>query len=99
MGANGNAQGSTVIAVNRTSAASAIGLEDGDVFNVAAGANAVVSVIGTASVAGNNSARLQAVIRNQSTNANTTVTVEFATEVAFSAVTAQIGTAAAGVFI
>lgn len=91
-GANGNAQGSWYITVNISSAAAASGLEDGDAYNVAAGANAIGSVLGTATVAGNNGATATAIVRNTSTNANTTVTVEFASEVAGSAVTAQIGT-------
>jgi hypothetical protein len=98
-GANGNAQGSWSIQVQLSSAVTATGLRDGDVFNVAANTNALGEVLGTASVAGNNSATTQAVIKNQSSNVTTTVTVEFRSEVATSAVTAQIGTSAAGVLI
>lgn len=96
-GADGNARGSTFTYVNLTSAASATGLADGDVFNVAAGANAYAETLGTATVAGNNSAMLNAVITNTSTNANTTVTVEFRSEVDTSAVVAQIGSGAIGI--
>ncbi|MGY8903710.1 MAG: hypothetical protein ACKVIH_04085 [Burkholderiales bacterium] len=93
-GANANARGSWSLQIELSSAAAASGLRDGDRFDVAAGANSLGEVVGTASVAGNNSAVLQAVIQNPSTNANTTVTVEFRSEVAASAVTAQIGSGA-----
>lgn len=93
-GANGNAIGSWFATVAVTSAAGAGALEDGDSYNVAAGANAIGSVLGTATTAGNQGASATAIVRNTSTNANTTVTVEFASEVAASAVTAQIGTSA-----
>lgn len=93
-GANGNAQGSWFGTVAVTSAAGAGSLEDGDVYNVAAAANAIGSVLGTASTAGNQGSQMTAIVQNTSTNANTTVTVEFASEVAASAVTAQIGTSA-----
>lgn len=96
-GANGNAQGSWFATVALTSAAAATALEDGDVYNVAAGANALGEVLGTASTAGNNAASATAVVRNTSTNVNTTVTIEFRSEVAGSAVTAQIGTSATAV--
>lgn len=95
--ANANATGSAVGYVNLTSAASATGLCDGDVFNVAGGANSLFAVVGTATVAGNNAARIEAVVWNQSTNVNTTVTVEFRSEVAGSAVTAQIGSGAVAI--
>lgn len=93
-GANGNAQGSWFITTALTSAAAATALEDGDIYNVAAGANALGEVLGTATTAGNNAASGTAIVRNTSTNANTTVTIEFRSEVAGSAVTAQIGTSA-----
>jgi hypothetical protein len=96
-GANGNAQGSWYAQVELSSAATALGVADGDVFNVAANTNSLGEVLGTASVAGNNSAALQAVIKNQATNVSTTVTIEFRSEVAASAVTAQIGTSASGI--
>lgn len=97
--ADANAIGSCSIEVALSSAAAATPLVDGDVFNVGANANAFVEVLGTATVAGNNSAKYQATIKNQSTNKNVTVTVEFRSEVATSAVTAQIGTGAVGVII
>lgn len=96
-GANANAVGSWATQVELSSAPTALGIADGDVFNVAGGANALGETLGTASVAGNNAAHFQTVIRNLSTNANTTVTVEFRSEVAGSAVTAQIGTSSAGI--
>jgi len=96
-GANANARGSWFTTVAQSSAAAASALHDGDVFNVAAGANALGELLGANSVAGNNGSGYQAVITNPSTNANTTVTVEFRSEVAGSAVTAQIGTSASAV--
>lgn len=97
--ASGPAQGSCSIEVGLTSAAAASGLRDGDAFNVAANTNALVEVLGTDTVAGNNSAAYQAVIKNTAAGHSTTVTVEFRSEVAASAITAQIGTAAAGVLV
>jgi len=91
-GANANAIGSAYTNVNLTSAAAATPLQDGDVFNVAAGANTTFEVLGTATVAGNNGAQLSAVVWNQSTNANTTIEIRMRSEVNGSAVTAQIGT-------
>ena len=95
-GANGNAVGSWQAKVNLSSAATATGLEDGDVFSLAGGATtpAGAGVLGTATVAGNNSAWLSCIVKNNSTNANTTIQVMFRSETAGSAVTAQIGTAA-----
>jgi len=92
--ADGNAQGSAFVTVNLSSAAAATGLSDGDSFNVAAGASSFFEVLGTATVAGNNAAFMNSVIKNQSTNKNVTVTLEFRSEVAASLVQAQIGTAA-----
>lgn len=92
--ANGNAQGAAHGYVNIQNAPGATGLADGDVFNVAAGANALFEVLGTATTAGNNAAHIKALVRNTSSNVNTTVTVEFRSEVAGSAVTAQIGSGA-----
>lgn len=95
-GANGNAVGSWQAYVNISSAAAATGLSDGDVFNLAGGATtpAGAGVLGTATVAGNNSAWLSCIVKNNSTNANTTIQVMFRSEVANSAITAQIGTSA-----
>lgn len=93
-GANGNAQGSWFITNSLTNAAAATALEDGDVLNIAAGAtSAFLSVISGTTAATNiaQGAALTAVVKNQSTNATTTVTIDFASEVNGSAVTAQIG--------
>ena len=95
-GANGDVQGSIVTYVNISSSATATGLLDGDVFNVAANTTVTKETLGTASTSGNNSAWLQCVLKNQSTNVNATVNVVFRSEVDSSAVTAQIGTSAAG---
>ena len=95
-GANGNASGAWRAYVNLSSAATATGLADGDVINIAAGATSAAGagVLGTATVAGNNVSMLDSIITNTSTNANTTVSIVFRSEVANSAVTAQIGTSA-----
>lgn len=90
-GADGNAVGSWLGYVNLSSSAAATGLADGDVYNVAANANTYGETLGTATTSGNNAVCVQAVVYNASTNANTTVTFEFRSEVATSAVTAQIG--------
>lgn len=93
-GASANARGSVHGYVNLSNAAAATGLADGDVFNVAAGANALFEVLGTATTAGNNAAHIKAVVHNPAAAHNTTVTVEFRSEVNTSAVTAQIGSGA-----
>jgi hypothetical protein len=95
--ANANARGAAHGYVNLSNAAAATGLADGDVFNVAAGANALFQVLGTATTSGNNAAHIKAVVHNASTNVNTTVTVEFRSEVGGSAVTAQIGSGAVAI--
>jgi hypothetical protein len=95
--ANGNAVGSACFQVGISNAAAATQLFDADVFNVAAGGSAFVETLGTATTAGNNGAGYHLAIKNTSTNVNTTVTIEFRSEVATSAVTAQIGTGCAGV--
>lgn len=91
--ASANATGSVAITVGQSSAALAP-LMDGDIFNVAGGANAYVECVGANTVAGNNPATLQAIIKNNSNNVSTTVTVEFRSEIAASAITAQIGSGA-----
>lgn len=95
-GASANAQGSWFITNAIVNTAAATALEDGDVFNVAAGANAIGSVLSTGSTSATvpQGARLTAIVTNRSTNVNTTVTIEFASEVAGSAAIARIGTSA-----
>lgn len=93
-GASATARGSAHGYVNLQNAPGATGLADGDSFNVAAAGNSLFEVLGTATTAGNNAAHIKAIVINGSTNANTTVTVEFRSEVAGSAVTAQIGSGA-----
>lgn len=93
-GASANARGSAHGYVNLQNAAGATGLADGDTFNVAAGANAFFEVLGTATTAGNNAAHIKAVVHNPAAAHDTTVTVEFRSEVNTSAVTAQIGSGA-----
>lgn len=89
--ANANARGSWSSYVNLSSTPAATGLSDGDVYNVAANANTYGELLGTATTASNNAMQVNAVVHNASTNVNTTVTFEFRSEVATSAVTAQIG--------
>lgn len=96
-GANGNVQGSWNAQVAITSALAASGLADGDAVNVAAGGTTASGVLGSASVAGNNSAWIMLTLVNRSTNVNATVALQFRSEVAGSAVTAQIGTSAVAV--
>lgn len=96
-GADANARGSAFALVNVANAAGAGGLSDGDQFNVAANTNSLFETVGTASTSGNNGAMIRAVVHNASTNANTTVTVEFRSEVGGSAVTAQIGSGATAI--
>lgn len=98
-GASAAAIGACKSYVGLAAAASATGLEFGNNFNVAAGSNALVEILGTASTAGNQAAMANAIIKNQAAAHVTTVTVEFRSEVAASAVTAQIGTSAAAVLI
>lgn len=90
-GANANARGAWSGYVNLSSAAAATGLADGDTYDVAGGASNYGELLGTATTSGNNAMQVEAVVINASTNANTTVTFEFRSEVASSAVTAQIG--------
>lgn len=92
--ANANATGSATAYVNISSAATATGLMDGDVFDVTAGTNTTVETLGTASTSGNNPAFLTCVVDNRATNVSTTVEVVFRSEVNGSAVTAQIGSGA-----
>lgn len=96
-GAGGNAVGSAMVQVAVANAAGATQLYDADVFNVAANANALFEVLGTASTAGNNGASYQVCVKNNGTSGDTTVTIEFRSEVGTSAVTAQIGTGCVGV--
>ena len=98
-GANANAIGSVYNSVNLASTALANCLHDGDAFNVAQNTNAIVQIIGTATTAGNNASILNANIFNQSTNTILTVTIEFASEIATSAVTCQVGTGATCIII
>lgn len=93
-GASGNAIGSAHGYVNLQNAASATGLADGDNFAVAGGGSALFEVLGTDTTAGDNAAHIKAIVHNLDASANTTVTVEFRSEVGGSAVTAQIGSGA-----
>jgi hypothetical protein len=98
-GASGNAQGSVALDVAISASAVATGLRLGDNFDVAANSNALVEIVGTdvSSTSADHVAQCVAIIKNTAAAHSTTVTVEFRSEVNSSAVTAQIGTAAAGV--
>jgi hypothetical protein len=96
-GAGGNVVGSAMAQVAIANAAGATQLYDADVFNVAAAANSFFEVLGTASTAGNNGGSYQLTVKNNGTSGVATITVEFRSEVAASAVTAQIGTGCVGV--
>jgi hypothetical protein len=76
---------------NINAAIAATGLSDGDHYNVAANANTYGELLTTGTSAGQQAAMVTAVVINGSTNVNTTVTFEFRSEVATSAVTLQIG--------
>ena len=90
-GASANVVGNAYFSNNQSASAAATSLQDGDAFNVAANANSAISVLGANTTSGNNASIVFANIFNQSTNTSATVTIEFATEVAASAVTLQIG--------
>ncbi len=93
-GANANARGSVFGYVQISSSATATGLADGDRFNQSPGSSQLFEVLGTATTAGNNAAHARLFLHNAATVGNTTVTVEFRSEVAGSQVTAQIGSGA-----
>lgn len=95
-GANGNAVGSWNAHVNLSASSTSTGLSNGDVINIAAGATSATGtgVLGTATTSGNVTSRLLALLSNTSTNADTTVSIVFRSEVNNNAVTAQIGTTA-----
>lgn len=96
-GADANAVGNWLAYVNLSASATATGLADGDVFNIAGGTQSVGGVLSTASTAGNNPGMIDVMVKNHSTNAQTTVALQFRSEVAGSAVTAQIGSGATGI--
>jgi hypothetical protein len=93
-GANGNAVGSYSADVTLSSSPAATALQDGDVINVAQNSNVNYTILGTASTAGNNSAKFMAQITNLSTNGSTFVNFVFASEVAGSSVSVQINSVA-----
>jgi hypothetical protein len=94
-GAGGNAVGSMQANVAIQDAAGSA-LYDADVFNVAAAASTFKEVLGSATTATNNGASYQVCIKNNGTSGVVTVTIEFRSEVAASAVTAQIGSGCIG---
>ena len=90
-GADGNAVGSWSAYINVNISA---GVSDGGTFNIAGGASDAAGVLVTSSEAGNNTAALNCMVKNNSTNANTTVQIRFRSDTNNSNVTAQIGTMA-----
>jgi hypothetical protein len=96
VGADGNLIGSWFAEVNLSSAAAATSLTDGDSIDLAANTTLAAGVLGTASVAGNNSAMINLALKNASTNVTSTVSLQFRSENAGTAVTAQIGTNVTG---
>lgn len=96
LGADGNLIGSWFAEVNLSSAAAATSLTDGDSIDLAANTTLAAGVLGTASVAGNNSAMINLALKNASTNVTSTVSLQFRSENAGTAVTAQIGTNVTG---
>lgn len=98
-GASGPAQGAWFGSVNLSDAAAATTLNDGDAINIAANTNGLGELLAPSSTAGNQAATITANIKNQAAAHSTTVTLEFRSEVASSAVTAQIGTSAAGLLL
>ena len=96
VGADGNLQGSWFAEVNLNSAAAATSLTDGDSIELAANTTLAAGVLGTASVAGNNSAMINLAFKNTSTNVTSTVSLQFRSENASATTTAQIGTNVTG---
>jgi hypothetical protein len=96
VGADGNLQGSWFAEVNLSSAAAATSLTDGDAIDLAANTTLAAGVLGTSSVAGNNSAMINLALKNNSTNVTSTVAIQFRSETAGQAITALVGTNATG---
>lgn len=100
-GANGNAQGSVVAEQAVSSGAAASALKSGRDMNVAANANSLFEIVGTA-VSGTGAiarhfCQIGVMIENKATNASTTVTIEFRSEVAASAVSIMAHAMATGI--
>lgn len=85
----------TEIAVD--AALTATGVVDGDQISVAANTSTSYTVTSAASTAGNLPLTWRGMLKNFSTNAAATVTLQFASEVGSSAVTLLAGTTAIGV--
>jgi hypothetical protein len=96
VGADGNLQGSWFAEVNLSSAAAATSLTDGDAIDLPANTTLAAGVLGTSSVAGNNSAMINLALKNNSTNVTSTVAIQFRSETAGQAITALVGTNATG---
>lgn len=97
-GADSQARGAMVATVGISGVQGNTAIRGGNNFNVAAAANSYQEVLGTAVSATltNHVADMDVVVRNTATNVSTTVTVEYRSEVAGSAVTLQAGTGAIG---
>lgn len=100
-GASAAAVGSFSAEVAIAAGANSTALRDGGSFNVAANSNTFKGCLGTgvSATATDHVAVYQAVINNPAATHSTTVTVEFASEVASSAITPQAGTGAVGILV
>lgn len=100
-GANASATGSWYCHVNIVATAAATGLSDGDVISVNGGGSYSGGVLGTGSSGATTPVGgfITVGIKNHSTNANTTVSLQFRSEVANRDATARSGTCASGVII
>ena len=100
-GANGNAQGSVVCEQSISSGAAASALKSGRDMNVAANANSLFELVGTAVSGTGSSARhfgqIGVMIENKATNADTTVTIEFRSETNGTAVNIMAHAMAVGI--
>lgn len=92
-GANANLIGSWNGRVGISGSSVATGLDKGGNFNVAANTTVAGAILGTAvsAISTNHDARIDGILTNLSTNTSATIQMVFASEVAASAVTLQIG--------
>lgn len=100
-GANGNAQGNVVCEQSISSGAAASALKSGRDMNVAANANSLFEIVGTAVSGTGATARhfgqIGVFIHNAASNADTTVTIEFRSEIAGSAASIMAHAMAVGI--
>jgi hypothetical protein len=93
-GANASASGSGVIAISSDATPSPNALIDGDTLVAAAGANSFFEVLNIAGNVNSSCTWGKAIFQNASTVGNATITVEFRSEIAGSAVFLNVGTVA-----